>query len=115
LGIASIHAAREDEPLQRGRRRLDKLEFGVAAQPGVANFEGAERGEPQETGKGKIASQNGVRRDVAVVGDEGNIVGDVTGVDVYGGACDAGEGKMGEGGDGGSEGDDEPLGSNRGR
>lgn len=52
--------------------------------------------------------------DVDVVGDKGDIIGDITGVDVYGGAGDAREDEMGEGGEGGSEGNDETLGANRG-
>ena len=107
LGVR-VHAAREDEALQGGWRPVD---FSVAAQPGVADLEGAEGGETQEAGEREIASQGGVGGDVKVVGDDGDVVRDVTGVDVDGGAGDAGEGEMGEGGEGGGEGDDETLGA----
>jgi hypothetical protein len=95
----------------QGRGELD---VGVAAQPGVVYFEGAEGGETEEAGEGEIASQEGVGRDVDVVGDDGDVVGDVAGVDVDGRAGDAGQGEVGEGGQRRGEGDGQTLGAVRG-
>ena len=64
--------------------RCRELDFGVAAQPGVVDLEGAEGGETEEAGEGEIASQEGVRGDIKVVGDDGDVVGDIAWIDVNG-------------------------------